>query len=171
MALSTINVTGSANLSFTCANAITGLTLGPTTYKDGSVSLSFVKDATASGYITGLGFTYQTALAAGGTYDVDLDAMTDPTGNAVNFASIKFVYVKLVSATGKLKVGGTGPSNIHSLWFADDSDASSVEQGGPPFFQGSATAVTVDASNKNFRITNTHGSQTADFVVVVGGLI
>lgn len=101
-------------------------------------------------------------LAAAATADIDL--------SAAGFSSIKFVAVYLTTTTGKLKVGGSGPSNIHSLWFADDSDAMTIDQGGPPFLQGSSTAAAVDGSNKNFRITNTHGSESASYEVWVWGV-
>ena len=170
MALSTISVKGQGGLAFAVSAAVSGVSGGTVRYAKYAAPV-WIKSAGADNNVTGIGFATRTALAAGGTQDYDLTAMTDPVGVAVSFASIKFVLVALTSTTGTLKVGGTGPTNIHSLWFNADADAAKVEQGGPPFFQGSSTAVTVDGSNKNFRVTNTHGSETADFVVVVGGLI
>lgn len=101
-------------------------------------------------------------LAAAGTVDIDL--------SAAGFSSIKMVAVFLTSTTGQLKVGGAGPANVNSLWFADDSDAMTIHQGGPPFLQGSSTAVTVDGSNKDVRLTNTHGSEAASYEVWVWGV-
>lgn len=101
-------------------------------------------------------------LAFSATADIDL--------SATGFSTIKFVAVFLTSTTGKLKIGGTGPSNINVLWFADSSDAMTIEQGGPPFLQGSSTAVTVDATHKNFRLTNTHASESATYEVWVWGV-
>lgn len=170
MALSSITVKGQGGLTLAVSAAVTGVTGGVIRYAHFDAP-QWVKSTGATNNVTGVGFATKTALAAGGTQDYDLTAMTDPSGQAVTFASIKFVLVALTSTTGKLKVGGTGPSNINGLWFNDTSDASLVQQGGPPFFQGSATAVTVDGTHKNFRVTNTHSTETADYVVVVGGLI
>lgn len=101
-------------------------------------------------------------LAAAGTADIDL--------SAAGFSSIKFFAVWLTTATGQLKIGGTGPSNIHSLWFGDDSDFLTIYPGGPPFLTGSTTASTVDGSNKNVRLTNSHGSESAGYEVWVWGI-
>lgn len=116
----------------------------------------------AAGSLSDLEYYTTGTLAAGATVDIDLDA--------AGFSSLQLVYVELTSATGTLKVGGTGGSNINQLWFNADADAQFVEQGGLPFSQGSTAGKTVNGTNKTFRITNTHGSQSADYLVYCAGV-
>lgn len=160
MAVSNVRATITAGLEYTFSATTSGVTVvAPKTRR--YVSSKFVPTVGATNRVT-LTYSAEGTLAASGTADIDL--------SAAGFATVKGVVVTLTTTTGGLKVGGTGPSNIHSLWFADDSDAAFVDQGGPCFVQGSAAGKTVDGSNKDFRITNTSGSDSAGYTVDVIGL-
>lgn len=168
MALSSIAVDAQSGLEFNVSAAVTGVSGGLIRFSS-YAEPSWLKSALATNNVTAVAYASFSALAAGANQDYDLTAMTDPVGVAVNFASVKFVFVRLTSATGKLRVGGG--ANPHGLWFSAVTERADIEQGGPPFFHGSATAKAVSGAAKTVRINNTHGSETASGVIVVGGLI
>lgn len=100
-------------------------------------------------------------LAGAATADIDL--------SAAGFSTILYVAVYATGGTGKIKVGGSGPSNINQLWFNATADATNIGPAGLPFQHGDGTAKVVDGTHKNFRLTNTDGVNSVSYEVVVWG--
>lgn len=129
-----------------------------------------------SNQITGIGFASGT-LAAAGTATIDMfgGTLLSLDGTALVLATVKFVYIALLDSAGSaatagsLEIGGSG-SNPNILWFKNTSDIAKVEVGGPPFIQGAAAGVTVDATNRNILITNPSGV-TAYWQAFIAGTI
>jgi hypothetical protein len=133
------------------------------------VSLSSVfrmTNGTSSGNINAVS-TDSITLAAAATTTIDLTSVNLIDNSSGGFSNLKSFCVFITSTTGELRIGGSG-SNILKLWFVDNSDASTIYPSSVPFLQGSPAGITVNSTNKNIILTNTHGSEsvTARWVAV-----
>lgn len=123
--------------------------------------------------ITQIGFATGT-LAFGASVTIDLSALTGLDGST-SIALVKLVYIDVgipsTSAGGYLRIGNAA-SNANQLWFGGDTNTADIFPGGPMFQQGNPSSyVVVDASNKNVKILNPHGSLACDYVVRAAGLL
>ncbi len=134
----------------------------------------FTQGTFSSSSITAIGYKTNT-LAAGASDTVDLTAMLALDGaTAVNFAFVYYIDLQLTStsAGGYLRIGNAA-SNANTLWFGGTTPTADVNPGGPAFMQGGNATykVTVDATHKNIKILNNHGTLAATYVLRVGGTI
>ena len=138
--------------------APTGIAGGPVSDTASKFSSGVLTASSAAKYAMVTG-----TLAAGATATLDLTSF----GGEV-FTGVKLIQVRLTSTTGYLRVGNAA-SDAHQLWFGADAHTADVVQGGPSFLQGGTTAKTVDSSNKNVKLENPHGSESATYEVIVAG--
>lgn len=111
-------------------------------------------------------------IAASGTQNIDLRALTDEYGNAVAMNVLKALAVKLTASTdaaAKVKVGAAG-SNAFSAIFNDPTDALVVKLNGFNVLGCDDSAgYTVDATHKNLLLTNLSSTQSITVVIAVLG--
>lgn len=106
----------------------------------------------------------QGTLAAAATVTIDLRSLTDPaTGEALTPARAYSVHMRGTTTTSRYDpVSGTNPLT----WFFGAATERINLNAGDSWAYASATAVTVDATNRNVRISNTAGSGTLTYVLV-----
>jgi hypothetical protein len=168
-----LTVSASGIAGTTGSGASTGVTAGTLNF---AKTLQAAWLPTGSTAITGMGFASGSIAAAGSTtIDMFGGTLLALDGTALVLAGVKFVFISLVDSAGgiatagSLEVGGAG-SNPNILWFKNTSDISKVTVGGPPFIQGSATAVTVNSTNRNILIANPSGV-TAYYQCFIAGVV
>lgn len=156
MALTVGKVT--INTALTETKAITGFTTASySTAYQSSVSPTISAGACNRPYFV------QSTLASGATVTIDLRSLTEPVfGEALTPARAYTVHLKIITAPGRYMPGAANAL----VWpFNDASDAINLNAG-DSFAYGSATAATIDATNRNVRIINTHGSVTLTYTIV-----
>lgn len=176
-----------ANLNATLAvtgAAYTAPSVNDTVSKKVTYSTSQA-NAVASGNTTGSDESYSaiTSIAGGGTATLDLTALTDLFGQALNFARVKGIVIQLLSATDDSTVV-TGASTAASQITVGNAALNAfplplgalthtiVLKNGEAFAWTSPTAagVAVSATAKNLLITNNDGTNTAKVqITLVGG--
>lgn len=116
-------------------------------------------------------------LAAAGTVDIDLTALTGLDGSTVTLSTLLVFYAQVTSTTGLLKIGNAS-SNGHALDFGAVTHTRTLRPG-PPGSRGpghavgdpSGTGWAVNGTAKIVKLENTHGSESVDYVVMAGGLV
>lgn len=129
-------------------------------------------DAAISNRVQKLGYKVGTALAAAGTATIDLQALDSPDGGSgtVSLTTLHACYIQITSTTGKLTIGNAS-TNGHALDFGAVTHTRTILPGGPGHAVGdpSGTGYAVSASVKNVLLTNSHGSETVDYVAYFAG--
>jgi len=106
----------------------------------------------------------QGTLAAAAAVTIDLRAVTEPGFNrALTPTGAYIVLVKGAGATWRYDPGAANPL----AWFLGGTTPQVNGEAGAAFSYGSPTATTINATNRNVRITNTHGSDVLTYTIAV----
>lgn len=120
---------------------------------------------TGAGCINKL-YLAQGTIAGGATLTLDLNALTDPLGNAINFGKIKFVWFDLLTTTTPSSVTFAGTvSNSAFAWNVP------VYSGGRiSWIDFTGTGITVtNTTADQFTIVNNDGAVAATYRLALGG--
>lgn len=113
-------------------------------------------------------YVANTTLSASGTTTLDLQALTDFFGDAINFATIQGIIIQCSSGT--VRVFGAG-SNAFQFFLADPSDKVVLKSGATIMFSNDtlANGGTVDGTHKNLKFEETSTTNPCTFKVVLVG--
>lgn len=106
-------------------------------------------------------------IATGTPLDIDLKALTDEFGAAVNMAEIvAFVVINDSATAGETITVGAAASNAWVAWLGDASDTIKIGPGGMLFWQSPIDGVATDATHKVLRLAASAASVAYRFMVV-----
>ncbi len=122
--------------------------------------------------ISKVGYKEGASLAAGGTVTIDLQALDSPDGGSgtVSLATLRCLVIRITSTTGKLTIGNGG-ANAHLLDFGAAAHTRTLLPGGPGHLVGdpAGTGFVVDATHKDVKLANPHGTDPVSYVLLAGG--
>lgn len=125
-----------------------------------------------AGRITKIGYKSGT-LAAGASVSVDLTALDSPDGGSgtVSLASYLCLSVQITGTTGLLLIGDTAGANANAMDFGANTYTRTIRPSGAGHLvtDPSGTGYAVSGSAKLVKLTNTHGTDSVAYFVLVGG--
>ena len=133
-----------------------------TGFSDATQAYNFraVVEPTVSGAALNRIYPVQATLAFGASVTIDLRSLTEPYfGEALTPARAYTLQLEFSGATARYQPGVLFPL----LWFFGLATDTLNFNAGDIFLYGSETPATVDATNRNVKITNTHGSLTLTY--------
>jgi hypothetical protein len=151
--------------------------LGSSSFAQAGVKLrqyaqpDWTDDAGVSNRVQKLGFKSGT-LAAGASATIDLTALDSPDGGSgtISLSTLVACYIQITSTTGLLTIGNAA-ADAHQLDFGGDTHTRTIRPSSPGHAVGdyAGTGYTVDATNKNVKVLNSHGSASVDYVAYFAG--
>lgn len=181
MALSDLTITARAFLQWGATKDLTGL--NDSAHEQSvtkTVSTTFGTGADQCNQI----YAAVRTLNASTTEDLDLSgtALTNPLGESIAFATVKIVFVWLLSASdvepGDGTTAGTAASAIviggdaasPALWFGNINDTITVKNGGFFFYAFGGTGYTITNSTADvFQVANSDGAVQAKYFLGIAG--
>ena len=135
---------------------------------------------TGSGQSDSFVYMYRT-LAGGANETLDLYDGSTPTpdivdvfGDVIAFRKIKLFRIEMVANSDGTTAStgcviGNAATNVQTLWFGGTTPTQSLVSGGVPFCQGDAAGKTVDATNRNVKITNSDATNKLTYLLTMAG--
>ena len=156
----TLSSSGIQQLSWTYTKSVTGFA----DVQQGPDSLSGLFGFADANVI----YTESRTLAASGTYNYDLTALTDFFNDSAVFATVMGVMIQCSS--GVVRAFGAS-SNAFQWFLADPTDKISIKAGATFMFANDtlANGGTVDSTHKNIYMQETSGSATTSYKIVIIG--
>jgi hypothetical protein len=111
-------------------------------------------------------------LAASGTTQYDIGALTDVFGNALDFARIKVMQLKnttAVTVTGAIVQVGAAAANPFVNWVGNTDDIVNVRANGCLFLAAPDATGYAVGSGVNLLLTNASGATSATFNLLLVG--
>lgn len=107
-------------------------------------------------------------LAGSANDALDLTALTDAFGNAINLAHVKAIYIKAADANvGNLEVGNAA-SNGWIGFAKGATDTVEIAPGGVLLWSAPHAGVATGSTNKILKVLNTNGAAAVYDIVVIG---